>query len=124
MAQYAQALSGCRAAEFADLFVPETGYFASSFHMVGRERLIALVESERQCVAPTGKTQATRPGRSGGTGGRARSNGRRRRISGRIREDDPGLAVRVPRRVTETSHFGTAAIFPANFRLQPHYPIQ
>ena len=46
MGQYAQALSGCRAAEFADLFVPETGYFASGFRglMVGRERLIALVE--------------------------------------------------------------------------------
>ncbi len=50
--------------EFADLFVPETGYFASGFRgrMVGRERLIALVQSERQCVAPNGKAGATRPG--------------------------------------------------------------
>jgi hypothetical protein len=66
--QYAQALSGCRAAEFADLFVPETGSFVSGFRgrMVGRERLIALVESERHCVAPTGKAGATRPG--GATG--------------------------------------------------------
>jgi hypothetical protein len=64
MTQYAQALSGCRAAEFADLFVPETGAFASGFRgrMVGRERLIALVESERQCVAPAGTAQAARPG--------------------------------------------------------------
>lgn len=66
MGQYAHALSGCRAAEFADLFVPETGYFASGFRgrMVGREQLIALVESERQCVAPSGK--ATRPGGAAG----------------------------------------------------------
>lgn len=68
MAQYAQALSACRAAEFADLFVPDTGYFASGFRgrMVGRERLIALVQSERQCVTPAGTTTAARPG--GATG--------------------------------------------------------
>lgn len=68
--QYAQALSGCRAAEFADLFAPETGSFASGFRgrMVGRVRLIALVESERQCVAPRNndKAKATRPGGAGG----------------------------------------------------------
>ncbi len=54
VSQYAQALSGCRSTEFADLFVPETGYFASGFrgHMVGRERLIALVESERTAWHP------------------------------------------------------------------------
>ena len=73
MTQYAQALSGCRATEFADLFVPETGYFASGFRgrMVGRERLIALVESERQCVAPAATAGATRPGgaRQGGASG-------------------------------------------------------
>ena len=64
MTQYAQALSGCRAAEFADLFVSETGSFASGFRgrMVGRERLIALVQSERQCVAPSGVAAAARPG--------------------------------------------------------------
>jgi len=64
MTQYAQALSGCRAEEFADLFVPETGSFASGFRgrMVGRERLIALVQSERQCVAPTAKGGTARPG--------------------------------------------------------------
>jgi SnoaL-like domain len=61
--QYARALSGCRAAEFADLFVPETGYFASGFRgrMVGRERLIALVESERQCVPPAATAQGVAP---------------------------------------------------------------
>ena len=61
---YAQALTGCRAAEFADLFVPESGYFASGFRgrMVGRAQLIALVQSEPHCVAPTAKAGATRPG--------------------------------------------------------------
>ncbi len=65
MTQYAQTLAGCRAAEFADLFVPETGYFASGFRgrMVGREELIALVQSERQCIAPAGTAAG---GRSGG----------------------------------------------------------
>jgi hypothetical protein len=63
--QYAQALGACRAAEFADLFAPN-GAFASGFRgrMVGRDRLIALVESERQCVAPTASKAgaAARPG--------------------------------------------------------------
>lgn len=65
---YAQALSGCHAAEFADLFVPGTGYFASGFRgrMVGRERLIALVESERQCVAPRAPAAPARPGGASG----------------------------------------------------------
>jgi hypothetical protein len=68
MGKYAQALSGCRAAEFADLFVPSTGSFASGFRgrMVGREHLIALVESERQCTSQTGKPGATRPGGANG----------------------------------------------------------
>jgi|HubBroStandDraft_5_1064220.scaffolds.fasta_scaffold105200_2 hypothetical protein len=67
MGQYSQALSGCHATEFAGLFVPETGYFASGFRgvMVGREKLIALVESERQC-APGGKLLAARPGGASG----------------------------------------------------------
>ncbi len=68
MGQYSQALTGCKAAEFADLFVPETGYFASGFRgvMVGRERLIALIESERQCVVPGAKLLAPRPGGANG----------------------------------------------------------
>jgi hypothetical protein len=66
--QYAQALSGCRAAEFADLFVPETGSFVSGFRgrMVGRERLIGLVESERHCIAPAGSATAARQGGTAG----------------------------------------------------------
>lgn len=65
---YAHALSGCHAAEFADLFAPESGYFASGFRgrMVGRDRLIALVESERQCVAPAANAAARRPGGANG----------------------------------------------------------
>ena len=51
-AKYAKALGGCAAEEYADVFLPETGYFASNIRgeVVGRERLIALVRSERHCV--------------------------------------------------------------------------
>jgi hypothetical protein len=54
VAKYAQALGACRAEEFADLFAPQTGAFASTVRgrMMGREQLIKLVESERQCTAP------------------------------------------------------------------------
>jgi hypothetical protein len=52
-------LANCAADEYAGLFA-ETGYFASGFrgHVVGRERLIAMVQSERQCVPAT---QGTSP---------------------------------------------------------------
>jgi hypothetical protein len=65
---YARTLSSCAAEEYADLFAPGTGYFASGIrgHIVGREKLIALVQSERQCIAPAGATPAPRPG--GATG--------------------------------------------------------
>jgi hypothetical protein len=51
-ARYAKALGGCAAEAYADLFVPETGYFASNIRgeVVGRERLMALVQSERHCI--------------------------------------------------------------------------
>jgi hypothetical protein len=64
VAAYARALGECRAEDFADLFVPGTGYFASGFrgHMVGRERLVALVQSERHCTAPAAAAGAPRPG--------------------------------------------------------------
>ena len=67
MGSYARALGECRAEDFADLFVPDTGYFASGFrgHMVGRARLVALVQSERHCVAPPA-AGAARPGASNG----------------------------------------------------------
>jgi hypothetical protein len=63
---YATQLFACDAEGFADLFVPDTGYFASGFrgHMVGRARLIALVESERHC-AP-GAAPTNRPGGQSG----------------------------------------------------------
>ena len=65
---YARALAACRAEEYADLFAPDIGYFASGIRgqVVGRERLIALVQSERQCTAPAGAAPNTRPG--GATG--------------------------------------------------------
>ena len=53
-AKYARTLGSCAAEEYADLFAPDTGYFASNIRgeVVGRERLMALVRSERHCVAP------------------------------------------------------------------------
>ena len=52
--RYAKALGGCAAADYAELFAPETGYFASNIRgeVVGRERLMALVQSERHCIGP------------------------------------------------------------------------
>jgi SnoaL-like domain len=59
-ASYARTLADCRAEEYADLFVPKTGYFASGFRgrMVGREQLVLLVQSERHCTG----AQPARPG--------------------------------------------------------------
>jgi hypothetical protein len=60
---YAKALGSCAANEYADLFAPDTGYFASGFRgqVSGRERLIAMVQSERQCINTSSGPQATRP---------------------------------------------------------------
>ncbi len=67
---YARALTGCDAEAYADLFASGAGYFASGFRgqVVGRERLIALVQSERHCTtpAPAGTAPAARPGGSNG----------------------------------------------------------
>ncbi|MET0292222.1 MAG: nuclear transport factor 2 family protein [Steroidobacteraceae bacterium] len=63
-ASYFQALGACDANGFADLFVPNTGYFASGFRgqMAGRQGLIGLVESERHCTQPAAAQAAARPG--------------------------------------------------------------
>jgi hypothetical protein len=63
-AGYSSTLAECRGEDYADLFVPGTGYFASGFRgrMVGREKLIALVQSERHCLAPAAAPPAARPG--------------------------------------------------------------
>jgi hypothetical protein len=63
---YAKALGSCAASDYADLFAPDKGYFASGFRgqVAGRERLMAMVQSERQCINATGATQAARPGNS------------------------------------------------------------
>jgi hypothetical protein len=70
VSSYARALGGCRAEEFADLFAPVSGSFASGIRgqIVGRERLIALVESERHCTQPAaaGSAPAPRPGGNNG----------------------------------------------------------
>jgi hypothetical protein len=53
--QYARALGSCAAEQYADLFAPDA-YFFSSFRgeVTGRDRLIALVRSERHCNQPAG----------------------------------------------------------------------
>ena len=60
---YARALSSCAAEDYADLFAPTTGSFASSVRgeIVGRDKLIALVQSEPHCIT-------TPPGRPAGNG--------------------------------------------------------
>ena len=59
---YAKALGSCAANDYADLF-GDTGYFASGFRgqVSGRARLIAMVQSERQCINPPSSTQPARP---------------------------------------------------------------
>jgi hypothetical protein len=71
-ARYARLLGSCAAEEYADLFAPDTGYFASNIRgeVVGRERLMALVRSERHCIAaapaaPTASA-ASAPANAGG----------------------------------------------------------
>lgn len=60
---YAKALGNCAANDYADLFAPDRGYFASGFrgHVTGRDRLVAMVQSERQCINPPSATQTPRP---------------------------------------------------------------
>ena len=62
-ANYMTALFGCKAEEFADLFVPGTGAFASGFRgrMVGRDKLILLVQSERHCTGEQPRPGGTSP---------------------------------------------------------------
>jgi hypothetical protein len=62
VAAYARTLGSCAADEYADLFASGTGYFASGFrgHVSGREKLIAMVQSERHCSATTGAAPAGR----------------------------------------------------------------
>src|ERR1051326_3114982 len=59
---YAKALGSCAVNDYADLF-GDSGYFASGFrgHVAGRGRLIAMVQSERQCINATPATQTSRP---------------------------------------------------------------
>jgi len=60
---YARTLGSCDEEGYADLFAPGTGYFASGFrgHVTSRERLIAMVQSERQCTTQRSPTQPARP---------------------------------------------------------------
>src|SRR5215467_10537658 len=60
---YAKALGSCAANDYADLFAPDAGYFASGFrgHVAGHDRLVAMVQSERQCINPPSATTTPRP---------------------------------------------------------------
>jgi SnoaL-like domain len=60
---YAKALGSCASNDYAELFAPDTGYFASGFrgHVSGRDRLVAMVQSERQCINPPSAAQTPRP---------------------------------------------------------------
>ena len=51
-AAYARTLGTCAAQEWADLYAVPDGYFASGFRgeVKGRDKLIALVQSEPQCI--------------------------------------------------------------------------
>jgi hypothetical protein len=64
--RYARALSSCAAEEYADLFAPGGGYFFSSIRgeVATRERLIALVQSERQCNPAAANANPNAAGRA------------------------------------------------------------
>ena len=51
-AKYAKALGGCAAEEYADVFLPETGYFASNIRgeVVGRRRVAVAHPARRNPV--------------------------------------------------------------------------
>ena len=85
VSRYARALNTCAAEEYADLFANPDGYFASGPRgsIAGREKLIALVRSERHCndkserrasngptvvveASPDGAIGKTIPGSAGG----------------------------------------------------------
>lgn len=78
--RYARALGSCAAEGYADLFAPGGGYFWSSIRgeVATRERLVALVQSERQCNPTNNANAAGRstngpiatiePSREGATG--------------------------------------------------------
>src|SRR5688572_992797 len=59
---YARALGNCNAEEYANLFA-DTAFFASGFrgHVTGRDRLIAMVQSERQCINAPANAASTAP---------------------------------------------------------------
>jgi hypothetical protein len=63
VAHYARALNGCAADEYASLFAAPDGYFASGprGHVAGREKLVALVKSERHCNDTTARRAGNAP---------------------------------------------------------------
>ena len=79
-AGYARSLGTCKGEEWADLFAPDGGFASGPRGMVrGRQRLIALVMSERQCndggePRPRAVPTAVIHPAPGGAIGTARSN--------------------------------------------------
>jgi hypothetical protein len=59
VAGYSRALGTCDAVQYAELFAEPDGFFASGprGHVAGRDRLVALVESERHCNDATRERQ-------------------------------------------------------------------
>lgn len=84
--RYARALGSCAAEEYADLFAPGGGYFWSSIRgeVATRERLVALVQSERQCN-PTNNANAG----GANAGGRGNANAAGRSTNGPIATIEP-----------------------------------
>jgi hypothetical protein len=76
VAHYARALGTCAAEEYAGLFAAPDGYFASGprGNVAGREKLVALVRSERHCNdnserrATNAPTVVAEPSPGGATG--------------------------------------------------------
>jgi SnoaL-like domain len=60
-ASYARTLAGCRAEEYADLFVPKTGYFASGFRgrmvILAAEKAAGLDAREMLAIQKLGGTK-------------------------------------------------------------------
>ena len=76
--RYARALASCAAEDYADVFVPGDGYFFSTIRgeVVGREHLMLLVQSERQCNPPNNANAASADGAARANAPNANAPGR------------------------------------------------
>jgi hypothetical protein len=78
VARYARALSTCAAKEYAELFTPDGVFVTDDFRgarhrelygksgrLVGRAKLVELVETEEFCLSPKANAPPTRPAAGG-----------------------------------------------------------